>query len=43
MRLEPGGMRELHWHVNASYWVYRMQLNGDLEIKNKIVVDDSYS
>ncbi|CAH1658727.1 MULTISPECIES: cupin domain-containing protein [unclassified Chelatococcus] len=22
MRLEPGGMRELHWHANAAEWAY---------------------
>ena len=22
MRLEPGGMRELHWHANAAEWGY---------------------
>lgn len=22
MRLAPGGMRELHWHVNAAEWAY---------------------
>lgn len=22
MRLEPGGMREMHWHANAAEWAY---------------------
>jgi oxalate decarboxylase len=22
MRLEPGGLRELHWHANAAEWAY---------------------
>src|SRR5581483_3084 len=24
MRLEPGGLRELHWHANAAEWAYML-------------------
>jgi oxalate decarboxylase len=27
MRLEPGGMRELHWHANAAEWAYVLSGN----------------
>lgn len=27
MRLEPGGMRELHWHANAAEWAYVVEGN----------------
>lgn len=30
MHLEPGAMRQLHWHPNADEWQY--VLNGDMEL-----------
>src|SRR6186713_3181993 len=27
MRLDPGGMRELHWHANAAEWAYVIKGN----------------
>jgi len=28
MRLQPGGMRELHWHANAAEWAYVISGNA---------------
>lgn len=30
MTLEPGGIRELHWHPNADEWQYI--LDGEMEL-----------
>ncbi|MBR1277119.1 cupin domain-containing protein [Bradyrhizobium sp. AUGA SZCCT0283] len=31
MRLEPGAMRELHWHPNADEWQYVVE--GKVELR----------
>ena len=30
VRLEPGGMRQLHWHVNLDEWQY--VINGTIQV-----------
>ena len=30
VRLEPGGMRQLHWHVNLDEWQYI--INGTIQV-----------
>ncbi|SDT45205.1 oxalate decarboxylase [Mucilaginibacter mallensis] len=32
MNIEPGAIRELHWHPNADEWQYVMSGNGNLSI-----------
>jgi oxalate decarboxylase len=32
MNIEPGAIRELHWHPNADEWQYVMQGQGELSI-----------
>lgn len=34
MRLEPGGMRELHWHANAAEWAYVLTGNCRTTVLN---------
>jgi len=32
VRVKPGGMRELHWHPNASEWQYYVSGNGKMTV-----------
>jgi oxalate decarboxylase len=32
VEVEPGGMRELHWHPNASEWQYYLQGSGRMTV-----------
>ena len=32
--LKPGGLRELHWHPNASEWQYYVQGSGRMTVFN---------
>src|SRR5260370_16265733 len=32
VRLEPGGMRELHWHPNADEWQYYISGRGRMSV-----------
>ncbi len=40
MYLNPGGLRELHWHANAAEWAY--VISGTLPASQSSILKDAY-